>query len=310
MLDDLRLFVITVEAGSLTAAAARLATTVATVSRRLSALEQQLGRKLVHRSPRGLALTRDGEAYFNECSEWIRVLEDKLTELDASLNSLAGRLRVLVPTNLATGPLAEFWPRFIRSYPQIQLRVDASNDFVDMRQTQADVAIRIGVLEDSTLIQKRIGTIATLLIGAGGKWLPGSVEELEHIPSVASDPLTHWQLRHAGGEHRTLAKLHNYTTNNLALVTSMVKSGEAISLVPESEVYQDIQAGELVNLLPEWRGQDRPVYLVWPERKSVSVRMQAFTGALVQYLAQQPWFTPGSPGPGPNRPPARGARMD
>lgn len=292
MLDELRLFITTVEAGSLTAAADRLATTVATVSRRLSALERRLGRRLVHRSTRGLTLTRDGEAYFNECAALVRGLEDKLTELGMSLNSLEGSLRVLVPGNLAAGPLAPFWPQFIRAYPQIRLRVDASNEMVDLWQAQADVAIRIGAMEDSTLIQRRIGTIGTLLIGAGEKWRPDTLEELADIPSVATDVLADWRLRHQNGERRTLARTHRYTTDNLALVTSMVKSGEAIALVPESEVYDELHRGTLVRLLPQWRGQDRPVYLVRPERKSESLRIRAFTEALTAFLAEQPWFSP------------------
>ncbi|OZG70773.1 LysR family transcriptional regulator [Hahella sp. CCB-MM4] len=294
MLDELKIFIITAEEGSLTAAAARLNMTVATVSRRISSLEEHLKCRLLHRSPRGLSMTQEGQTYFNECAEFIRSLDQRMDSLNDTLNSLSGPLRVLAPTNLAVGPLDAFWQQFIRQYPEIELSVELSNDFIDIKQAQADIAIRIGQLPDSTLVQKFLGHINTILVSAppdrNGRPLPESINDLENWPTVATHVLNHWELAHEDGSKTVLKKPHHYISNDLSLVINIVKAGGGITLMPVSAVYEDLQAGNLVRVMPKWQGQDRHFSLVWPYRRAVSVRTKAFMTSLSGYLHSKPWF--------------------
>ncbi|GAA3575969.1 LysR family transcriptional regulator [Marinobacter xestospongiae] len=296
MLDELKLFIVTAESGSLTAAAQRLETTVATVSRRLSALEGHLGCRLLHRSPRGLTLTQEGEAYFNECAEFVHSLDQRLESLNDTLNSLQGPLRVLAPTNLAVGPMDTFWQDFLARYPQIELTVELSNSYVDLKQAQADLAIRIGELPDSSLIQKRLGHTGTVLVAAPALAervsLPIRPEALNSWPSVATHVLSRWELISDEGEQVVLNKAHTHVSNDIALARQLLKAGEAVALLPLSGVEAELRSGELVRILPAWQGQHRHFQLVWPYRRAMSVRARAFIEALETYLAQQPWFTP------------------
>lgn len=294
MLDELKLFIVTAEEGSLTAAAERMGTTVATVSRRISALEQHLGCRLLHRSPRGLALTQEGEAYFRECAEFVHLLDQRLDSLNDALNSLSGPLKVLAPTNLAVGPLDEFWQQFVRQYPQVELSVELNNGLVDLKHAQADLAIRIGPQPDSTLIQKNLGYFRTVLVARPSLWNgctpPQTVDDLQACTTVAAKALSHWEL--ASGERKatTLKKRHKYVVNDLDMATNLVKAGAGIALLPLSAVHKHLKSGELVRVLPEWQGQYRHLHLVWPYRRALSVRARAFSVMLDEFLQEQGWF--------------------
>ncbi|WP_020409101.1 LysR family transcriptional regulator [Hahella ganghwensis] len=294
MLDELKIFIVTAEEGSLTAAAAKMNMTVATVSRRLSSLEEHLKCRLLHRSPRGLSMTQEGQTYFNECAEFIRSLDQRMESLNDTLNSLAGPLRILAPTNFAVGPLDNFWHEFIQEYPEIELSMELSNDFVDIKHAQADVAIRIGQQPDSALIQKTLGYINTILVAAPEEihlqTPPKSINELENRQTVATHILNHWELVHRNGQQTVLKKPHRYISNDLSMVINIVKAGGGITLLPLSAVYDDLQSGKLVWVMPEWQGQERHFSLVWPYRRAVSVRAKAFISALTRFLHSQPWF--------------------
>ncbi len=290
MLNELKIFVVTAEEGSLTAAAARLGMTVATVSRRISGLEEHLGCKLLHRSPRGLTLTQEGRAYFTECAEFVHSLDRRLESLNDTLNSLAGPLKVLAPTNFAVGALDEFWERFIGHYPQIELSIELNNGLIDIRQARADVALRIGPQPDSSLVQKALGHMETVLVASPGPSLPESIEELERVPTVATGVLDRWELSNDRGDNVTLKRKHRYLTNDLNMALNLVQYGGGVALLPLSAVHEALQSQTLVRVLPQWRGQDRHFYLVWPYRRALSVRAGAFVSALTEYLGAKPWF--------------------
>ncbi|MBV1789039.1 LysR family transcriptional regulator [Marinobacterium sp. D7] len=293
MLNELKLFVITVEEGSLTAAAERLSTTVATVSRRINALEEHLGCKLLHRSPRGLTLTREGQIYFDECAEFVHSLDQRLDNLNATLNSLAGPLKILAPTNFAVGPLDQFWEAFIQRYPQIEVSIELSNDVVDMLHAQADIAIRIGPQPSSSLIQKKLGYVRTILVASPDLLAkttpPASVDDLRHYPSVSSHLLGQWELSNRLNDKVSIQKQHQYVSTDLQMMINIVKSQGGIALMPISTVYRELELQQLVRVLPDWEGQERHLYLVWPNRRALSVRAKTFASLLEEYLRQQEW---------------------
>ena len=290
MLDDLYIFVVVTEVGSLTKAADKLNMTAATVSRRITHLEEALGQKLLHRAPRGLTLTRDGELYYQQFSHRLIDVKDQLNEINQQQNDVSGRLRILIPSNFATGPLQEYWQIFLEQYPQIQLRVDANNAIDDFHHLKADLAIRIGKMPDSNLLQKRLGSVKTILVAKPGCWSISSLEALSNVPIVTPDVLTKWTLKRQSGEVHTLNVPPQFSTNDLAVSKSMIKSGKTIGLLPMSEVHQDIENNLLEQLLPEWNGPIRVIYLVWPNRHSLSIRAKLFIECLTNYLHKQPWF--------------------
>lgn len=305
MLDDLKWFITCVNAGSLTKAAEQLGTTTATVSRRLDGLEQTLGRTLLFRSSRGLKLTSEGNEYFQACSVHLHALDEVIKDLDQNYNQLSGSLRVLVTGNFAITPLGSFWPLFAQHFPDIELRIDAQNQVLDLRASQADVALRIGRLTDDTLIQRRLGHIQTRLVASPSfiERYSASLSREQHprdlatLPSAGSFLSQAWKLQASsleGVPSYTVNKHHRYVANDLQLLTSFALTGQAMALLPFSQIYDALNDGTLIDVLPSWQGQPRDVYFVWPTQQARSARCLTFEAELEAYLKAQPWFTPSS----------------
>jgi DNA-binding transcriptional LysR family regulator len=294
MLDDLKIFITAAEKNSLTATAQHLDMTIATVSRRISALEQKLGCALLHRSTKGLKLTPVGENYYQECAEFINALDQRISNLDQTLNSLKGDLKILAPINLGSGPLDIFWQNFVKENPDIKLTIELSNTIQDIKDIRADIALRSGPQPNSSLIQKKLGHIEPILVASPNIQfpLPRSIDALQKAPSIASNMFSNWLLKNEQGEIHPLKKEHQHISNDMNVTLNLVKAGAGIALMPMSMVHESLNTGELIQVLPEWKGKDREIYLVWPYRRSLSARAKLLKNELIDFLQQQIWFNP------------------
>ncbi|QUX93900.1 LysR family transcriptional regulator [Marinomonas sp. CT5] len=294
MLDDLKIFITAANKNSLTAAAQHLDMTIATVSRRISALEHKLGCELLNRSTKGLTLTPVGESYYQECAEFIDALDQRISNLDQTLNSLKGDLKILAPVNLGSGPLDAFWQEFVKLYPDIELNIELSNTLQDIKDTRADIALRSGSLPSSSLIQKKLGHIEPVLVASSKAPfpLPQTIDDLLQTPSIASNMFADWLLIKDQNEHHPLNKEHRHISNDMSITLNLTKAGAGIALIPMSMVSADLETGELIRVLPEWRGQNREIFLVWPYRRSLSARAKLLKDELTKFLHQQTWFHP------------------
>lgn len=291
MLDNLRVFITAAEQRSLTRTAAHLAMTVATVSRRVSELEQQLQCELFHRSNKGLMLTPAGQSYYDETADFIHELDLRLCNLDQSLNSLQGELRIMAPTNIGSGPLDPFWRSFTERYPQISLQVKLGDPDDDVIASQVDIAIRSGPQQNSSLIQRRVGTIEPVLVAGKDSCYPSPshLGELELCPSVAVHMFSDWHL-YNGQQQTRVNKKHNHVSNDMNFALNLVRAGAGIALLPRSMVQSELDCGELIPILPEWTGAAREISLLWPQKRTLSVRARLFRDELIDFLQQQNWI--------------------
>ncbi|SBS39563.1 Chromosome initiation inhibitor [Marinomonas spartinae] len=158
----------------------------------------------------------------------------------------------------------------------------------------AEKALRSGPQPNSSLIQKRLGHIEPILVASPNMPhpLPHSIEELKNAPSIASQMFSDWPLINSAGERHALNKDHQHISNDMNITLNLTKAGAGISLIPMSIVNTDLKKGELIRVLPEWRGQDREIYLVWPYRRSLSARASLFKDELMSFLEKQTWFHP------------------
>lgn len=293
MLDNIALFIHVAEAGSLKVAAERLNIPLATVSRHMSLLEKNLNCLLFKRSTKGLVLTKEGEIYYESCAWHTHELHRVIADAHKSYNSLEGELHILAPTNFALTPLNAFWALFTEQYPEISLHIELDNQIVDFQQLQADLAIRVGYLDDSSLIQTALGYVDVVLVGAPpalfkGQY-PKTVADLGTNNTIMS--WMDWELTHLQtGERYSVQKTHTHTTTDITLGALLAKSGAGIALLPLSEVHSLIQTGDLVHILPDWVGQRRPISIVRPSRNYYSARVKAFYKALTAFIREQPWI--------------------
>lgn len=295
MLDDLALFVSIVELGSLNAAARQAGLPAATVTRRLQRLEAELGCRLLHRSARRLQPSSEGWQYYERCRPLLQSLQQATEALDASLNRLSGVVRVLAPVNLACGPLQPAWGAFMRRYPELRLELQLSNLREDLLDHGADLAIRVGEQADSTLGQRRLGTVSTLLVASPGYL--ARVPALDHPAQLdghallLAEPLRLPTLRHRdSGEHYAVRPpaTPRLRVNEIQLAVEMARAGLGVLHCPLTQCHHLLASGALVPVLPEWRSPSRPLYALWPQQRQLPARVRVLVDLLLEFARGEP----------------------
>ncbi|MDO5654318.1 MAG: LysR family transcriptional regulator, partial [Brachymonas sp.] len=155
-LEQMRIFVAVVDAGSFVGASDALDISKAAASRRVSELEQRLGVRLLHRTTRKLSLTPEGEIFYARCKDLLAELEDAEGEITSHSREPAGTLRLNVPFSFGLQHLGALWPAFMAQYPRITLDVTLADRVVDLVDEGYDLAVRIGKLQTSSLVSRTL----------------------------------------------------------------------------------------------------------------------------------------------------------
>ncbi|WP_229509260.1 LysR family transcriptional regulator [Massilia sp. CCM 8734] len=293
MLDDLSLFVAIVEAGSLATAAGSMQLPAATVTRRLQALERALGYKLLNRSARRMQLTAEGAQYYEQCRPLIHALRQATQRLDATLGAISGNIRVLAPVHLAQGYFRQAWSGFLRSYPEVTLEVEMSNELVDVVGSGADLAIRVGEQQDSSLNQKLLASTDLMLVASPAyleaAGVPRTPGELEAHARIVGRPLTRWKLRDPADSQEVVVQgAPRFQANQMDLALSMALDGLGIMLCPGTMGRQHVASGALVVVLPGCSTERRHIYAAWSQQRYLPARVRALLDYLSQFAAVHP----------------------
>ncbi len=295
MFDDIALFVHVAQARSLTGAGTTLGLPAATVTRRLQRLEDKLGHQLVHRSARKFGLTSEGEAYFQAFAGIVEQAEVTARNLSAEMHELSGPLVVAAPTNISVGALQPMWTAFMRKYPSIRLDLRLSNFNVDLLEDRVDLALRIGPQQDQRLYQKKMGSISTAVMAAPsyleGRDLPEAPDDLKQHAIIAVRTIPAWQLPHRpSGETSELHLKGDVVVDDIALVRQFAEDGFGVCLLSVTEAAEPLEQDRLRLLLPDWQGQQRDIYAVWPTGRLLSARAKCLREFMRIYLAERPVF--------------------
>jgi len=290
--NDLYLYARVVDEGSFSRAAERLGLPKSTVSRRIAALETQLGERLLLRTTRKLTVTDFGHAML----EFAHNVADDV----AAATSLAqhrqaepsGRLRVTMPGDIANVVLAPFLADFVLAHPAITLEVDLSARFVDLIGENFDVAIRMGDLrDDASLAARRIALLSGSLYAApkylATRGTPGEPEALmEHdalrILGRGGDPMP-WILSRGKQQWEGIPP-GRVTANSPALLMRMAMAGAGITVANDHFALPYVRRGELIQVLPDWRLPPVPAWAVFPGRRLMPARTRVFIDALATYF--------------------------
>ena len=293
--NDLVLFARVVDEGSFSRAADRLGYPKSTVSRRVAALETQLGEQLLRRTTRKLTVTDFGRAVLEHAHH---VVEDV-----AAAESLAqhrqvqpsGRLRVTMPNDMGNLVLAPMLAEFVLKYPAVTLEVDLSSRFVDLIAENFDVAVRMGELrDDATLAARRIASFTSGLYAAPSyvarRGVPAEPEALmEHdalrVLARTGDPQV-WTLVRGEARWEGIPPGHA-TANSPELLMRMALGGAGIAMIHDSFAAPYLQRDELVQVLPDWSTPPVAASAVFPGRRLMPAHARAFVDALVAKFAGQ-----------------------
>jgi DNA-binding transcriptional LysR family regulator len=286
--NDLLLFAHVVDEGSFSRAAERLRLPKSTVSRRVTALEAQLGERLLLRTTRKLSVTEFGLAVLEHAHH---VVEDVAAAASLAQNRQiepSGRLRVSMPSDFANVVLAPLLAEFVRKYPAIALEVDLSARFVDLVGENFDVAIRMGDLrDDASLAARRVAVLTVGLYAAPGylaqRGTPAEPEALmEHdalrVLARNGDPMR-WVLKRGDEQWEGIPPGHA-TANSPELLMQMALAGAGITVINDHFALRHLQRGDLVQVLPDWRLPPVSAWAVFPGRRLMPARTRVFLDAL------------------------------
>ena len=294
-LNKVAIFVRVVEAQSFTAAATALGVPKSTVSRSVAQLEESLGVRLLQRTTRKLSLTDAGSTYYERGSRALADLAEAGSAVSEMQGTARGTVRVTAPVDLGLGVLGELITLFVRRHPGIRVELDLSARTVDLVAEGFDLALRAGRLNDSSLVARKLGTIAARLFATpaylGRRGTPRSVAELASHDCVLFRPRgekPEWQLIGPSGAE-SVEVTGPIAANDLSFVQKMVLAGMGIGLVPWLLCDHSPERKQLVRVLPEYSAPGGALHLVYPSSRHVPQRVAIFRDFMIESLGHLPW---------------------
>ncbi len=291
-LADLHAFVRIADLGSISGAARSMRSPKSSVSRSLVRLEESVGAVLIERSTRRLRLTDAGLLLLRHA----RRILDEVGEAETAIGGLtgvpSGTLRVSVPFTLAAGPLAAMLPPFLTRYPEVRVALTVDNRPIDLLTEDIDVAIRIGPLNDSALIARRLATFA-LRTYASPAYLekngtPETIDDLAHHTLIASSDRRYtWRFRETSGAVHEFEVGPGTVVPDPAVAKIMVIAGAGIARLPDFHATDALADGTLVRVLPRWEGDSVEAHALYPSHRSLSAKVRVFIDALATHLGNR-----------------------
>ncbi len=277
----MQVFVLVVEAGSLTGAAERLGLAVPSVVRSLASLERELGARLLHRTTRRSSLSDEGREYYASCKRVLAEVEAADAILSARRAKPAGRLRVTAPVTYGRLHVAQVVIDYAQRYPQVDLELLLLDRVVDLIEEGIDVAVRIGVLADSTLVARSIGSTRRIVCAApdylrraGTPTQPEQLAAHRCIRFTGLNPGVDWSFGGRGARRVTIHPA--LTTNQLDVALQACLQGLGCAQFLCYQVQAPLDEGRLVRVLGDFESDPLPVQLVYPGTRLVSASLRAF----------------------------------
>lgn len=289
-LNDLYYFAKVVEAGGFAAAGRLLGIPKSRLSRRVAELEERLGARLLQRTTRQLKLTAVGERYLSHCQAMLLQAE-MADEAVASMSSEPrGRLRVSCPVGLAHEFMPEVISSFLRAYPHVQLEVILLNRRVDLITEGIDVALRVREKgdEDPLLATRWLRQARTAMVASpdfAREWPIKSPEDLKNVPLLGAlepDRMVHLRMLDAQGKACELTMEARLGIDDFVVRKACTLSGLGFTVLPMMYCEQELESGQLVQLLPDWSLPGGWLHAVYPHRRGVMPAVRAWIEHLVE----------------------------
>ncbi|NVZ92523.1 LysR family transcriptional regulator [Pseudomonas yamanorum] len=288
--EDMRLFCQVMESGSFTAAAEHLGLSKQFVSRRLIQLEERLGVRLLNRSTRRLDVTPLGQSYYESALRLLSEVEQVEQGIAGQNTDPRGTIRLSAPLSFAMAHLGSLLPLFLQRHPHVTVEVDLSDRPVDLISEGYDLVLRIGTLEDSTLIARRIASVQRVYCASpdylalhGTPQTPDDLVDHECLP-YGHGRQVQWHFKFDGKPH-TRNVSGRMRVNNGELLRDAAIAGLGITYLPNFIVGQALQDGRLVALLEDTTPESLTLSAVYPQHRQSSRPVQALIEFLRERLA-------------------------
>jgi DNA-binding transcriptional LysR family regulator len=289
-LNDLQFFAAVVDHGGFAPAGRALGVQKSKLSRRILLLEERLGVRLLNRSSRRFSVTEIGREFYERCRA-VLVEAEAAEQIVAEVRAEPrGVVRVSCPTALLSFQFGELVSRFMKENPAVEVHLESTNRRVDVIAEGFDLAIRVRFppLEPTDLVMRRLDESTQCLVAAPSLVAAGiaSPADLRNLPSLDLGPAHRdhsWQLHHADGQVATIPHVPRLVTDDMSVLRDAAIAGVGAVQLPTIFIWNDVRAGRLVHVVPDWRPRAGIVHAVFPSRRGLlpSVR------ALVEFLANE-----------------------
>ena len=291
-LNDLWYFVQVVDNGGFSPASRAIGIPKSRLSRRIALLEERLETRLIQRSTRSFTVTEAGQIFYRHCKAMMIEAEAAQEAINTLRAEPRGIIRLTCPITLLHVHIGEMLAQFMARYPQVTVQLEETNRRVDVHNENVDIAIRVRPLplEDSDLVMRRLADRSMCLVASpelvAQFGTPKSPADLQHWPSLAlSKPqqVYRWCLLGPDKQDVTLHHTPRYITTDMIALRSAALAGVGIVQLPLLMLKDQIAAGTLVHLLPEWRTRREIIHAVFPSRRGQLPAVRA----LIDFLAEQ-----------------------
>ena len=282
-LNDLRVFERVGSLRSFAGAARALCLPKSSVSRSVARLESALGTRLIHRTTREVELTPAGEGLMARCVGALGELGQALDHIGSLATEAHGELRVSTGIGFGINVIAVQLSAFLKSHPHVNVLLDLTSRHAELVSEHIDVAIRLGPLEDSSMVAVRLGEMKRVVCASPAylerRGQPHTPEELAHhdlveMPGSNGRPRT-WSFSREGRISEVVVE-PRVTVNDALTIHRLVLSGAAIGIISCYLCAPDIRAGHLVHLLPEWTAPAVGVSMIFPSKRELAPAVRAF----------------------------------
>ena len=287
--NDLILFSQVVNLGSFSKVAEVNNLTNSVISKHIARLEKELGVQLLYRTTRSLTLTEAGKILAQRAKMVSQITSEAIDSVSNFGEKMTGHIRMTVPTISGELFLAQCIAEFSQRNPGISVEVRLENDFVDLVKEGIDLAIRTGVLDDSSLIAQPLIT-SHWVVCCSPKYI-----ELHGQPTTPDDLLQHnclaytyqrqggheWRFSQ-GNKEQSIKISGSFATNNSQALRKAALGGYGIAYIPKCSVYEDIQQGDLIELLSDYKARELGVYAVYPFTKHLPNKIKL----LIEHIKQ------------------------
>lgn len=292
-ISDLDIFARVARTGNMSAAGREMGLSPAVISKRISLLEEKLGARLFHRTTRQLTLTETGEGYFRRVVDILSLCEEADDFVSRRNTKPRGMLKVTAPTSFSRLHIAPRLGEFLERYPEVKLDLHLTDHFEDIIRDGFDLAIRIGELQDSSLVAKKLAPDNRVLV-ASPKYFehvdePRTVADLELLNCLSAGAQEHWRLEGPDGVKQVKVE-GNIRTNSAEFAREALIAGLGIGLRPTWDVAPQLASGALKVVLPQYRGSSNmAIYAVYPCREYLPEKVNVFIEFLTGLFANEQW---------------------
>lgn len=293
---EMTAFVRTVETGGFSSAARQLGLTPSALSKLVARLEDRLGARLLQRTTRRLQLTAEGEAFYGRALPILKAMDEAEAEVAEAGTRPRGMLRLHCGSTFGMHQLAPAIPRFQVLHPLVSLDLTISDERLDMMQEGVDLAIRIGPLDESSLVARRICNLERVICASpdylarhGTPRTPDELQQHNCLWITSLPALRRWPFDTDDGI-RVVHVDGNVVTNNAETVLQLAVAGVGVTRLSDVVVADAIRKGSLVPILAEWHHVEPvPMFATYPSGRNLSPKVRAMVDFLVAEFGDAPW---------------------